>query len=109
MLTVGFVYLSHFLSAQEVCFHEQTHSEPSKLVFYLMDTYGEQETEHCLLAIKSYEILHNVKVLIKEDYLEMIERLDTAISAESDENQIQLLEERKNKFVLLSTIEHTLF
>lgn len=111
MLVIGFLFAftTPKCFAQEHCTHVVTSSHPSKIIGYLTDTYGSESTEHHLMQIRAYEVLHDVKVLLKEDYLTTIATINLRITETNDPIHIQELENRKNRFVSLSSIETELF
>ncbi len=80
-------------------------NQPKRLLAYLFDKYGIQESELILLKVRQYEAENKVIVLSQTDYSTQIERINAKILIEVDVDMQIQLETEKSKIINFILIE----
>jgi hypothetical protein len=104
-----FLFLSNLnfsQSNQAICFNIQKISSPSEIYSYISEKYGDADAERIILNLRNYEKVNAVKVLCQMTYNLKIEQINAQLKLTQDLEQINFLNEKKKRFVLIYTIEN---
>ena len=104
-----FSFITNFsFSQNETVSHVVKKSNQSEMISYLFSKHSVEESEQILLKIRNFEVLNEVKVLCKEEFIYLNSKLDFQIKNTLDTELKALFEAKKQKLVLLNTIENQL-